>query len=152
MFIGQYKYNLDEKNRIIIPADYRKELGTRVIVNMGFESCITIYPMNVWNEFVEKESSSYTYMDEDIREYNRVYMSSAFEKQFDSQGRISLDEVLRDCAKLTSNNKACVVIGANKVIEIWSQEEWNKIEANRATLLKELSERMAKKKQTNAAF
>ena len=57
MFIGQYKYNLDEKNRLVIPLEYRKELGNKVVINKGFEKCITIYPIDVWNELVEKMSS-----------------------------------------------------------------------------------------------
>ena len=39
MFIGQYKYNLDEKNRLVIPLEYRKELGNKVVINKGFEKC-----------------------------------------------------------------------------------------------------------------
>ncbi len=149
MFIGQYKYNLDEKNRIIIPADYRRELGTQIVVNKGFEKCITIYPINEWNEFVENELSSLSYNKKDSRNYSRLYMSSAFYKQFDSQGRINLDDVLRKHANISSDNKACVIIGANKVIEIWSQEEWDKMEENRDAMLMELSEKIA---QDNTNF
>jgi len=57
MFIGQYRYNIDDKGRLVIPQEYRKELGERIVINKGFEKCITIYPLDVWNDVVEKMST-----------------------------------------------------------------------------------------------
>lgn len=139
MFIGQYKYNLDEKNRLVIPLEYRKELGNKVVINKGFEKCITIYPIDVWNELVEK-MSSLAINQKDNRAFARYYMSSAFYKDFDSQGRISIDEVLRKYAGITSENKGCVVAGANKIIEIWTQDAWERIEAERDENFSDISE------------
>lgn len=139
MFIGQYKYNLDEKNRLVIPLDYRKELGSKIVVNKGFEKCITIYPLDVWNEVVEK-MSSLAINQKDNRTFARYYMSSAFYKEFDSQGRITLDEVLRKHAGITSDNKSCVVAGANRIIEIWNSDAWEAIEAERDEKFSDISE------------
>ena len=61
-------------------------------------------------------------------------------KDFDSQGRISIDEVLRKYAGITSENKGCVVAGANKIIEIWTQDAWEKIEAERDEKFSDISE------------
>ena len=57
MFIGQYRYNVDEKGRIVIPIEFRKQFGGAVIVNKGFERCITIYTTSDWNKAVEKITS-----------------------------------------------------------------------------------------------
>ena len=57
VFIGQYKNNLDEKGRLVIPSVFRKALGTDIIVNKGIEECITIYTTEDWNTLVEKVSS-----------------------------------------------------------------------------------------------
>lgn len=139
MFIGQYKYNIDDKNRLVIPLDYRKELGTKIVVNKGFEKCITIYPLEVWNEVVEKMNNLAITQSEN-RKFARFYMSSAFYKEFDSQGRINIDEVLRKYAGITTEKKGCVVVGANKVIEIWSQEAWEELELLRDDQFSEISE------------
>lgn len=138
MFIGQYRYNLDDKGRLVIPAEYRKELGERIVINKGFERCITIYPLDVWNEVVEK-MSTLSMNQKDNRTYSRLYMASAFYREFDSQGRINIDDVLRKYAGI---KKQCVVCGANKIIEIWSQEAWEEIEIQRDEDFEEISEKI----------
>lgn len=138
MFIGQYKYNIDDKGRIVIPQEYRKQLGESVIVNKGFEKCVTIYPIEVWNDVLEK-SYSLSMNQSENRAYVRYLMGSAFEKGFDSQGRVQIDDVLRKYANIT---KECVIVGANKVIEIWSMEAWNKVEEDRDAMFSEISEKI----------
>ena len=63
-------------------------------------------------------------------------VSSAFEKEIDAQGRINLDNILLEYAKI---NKECVIIGCGKTIEIWSKEKWEELEAGR-NRLDEISE------------
>ena len=46
MFIGQYRYNLDEKGRLVIPQEFRKQLNNELIINKGIENCITIYKLS----------------------------------------------------------------------------------------------------------
>ena len=50
MFIGEYHHTLDAKNRIIIPAKLRNELGTTFIVTKGMDGCLYIYTNEQWNK------------------------------------------------------------------------------------------------------
>ncbi len=130
MFIGQYKNNLDEKGRLVIPSIFRKALGSAMIVNKGIEECITIYTTDDWNKLVDK-ISELPFTRSDNRQFTRYFMSSAFEKEIDGQGRINLDSVLLEHAKIT---KECVIVGCGKTIEIWSKEKWDEVEAGRSKL------------------
>ena len=138
MFIGQYQYNIDDKNRLVFPQEYRKDLGETFIINKGFEKCITVYPMDVWQECVEK-ISSLSFNQKDSRTFTRYYTSSAFKKDFDSQGRVKIDDVLKEYAGIT---KQCVIVGANKTIEIWSLEAWNQVEEDRDEQISVVSEKI----------
>lgn len=135
-FLGQYKYNLDSKGRIVIPTDYRNILGSTLIVNKGIEKCITIYPEEEFVKQAEK-ISQLAFTQKVNRSFKRYFLSSAFKKDLDSQGRINLDECLIEYAGI---KKECVIVGAGNVIEIWSAEEWEKVEEERNSSLEGISE------------
>ena len=121
MFIGEYHHTIDEKNRIIIPAKFRGELGKEFIVTRGIENCLFVYFLDNWAKITDK-LSSLTFTKKDARTFNRFFMSGATNVELDKQGRININAPLVDYAKL---NKDCVVIGTGDRLEIWSQELWN---------------------------
>ena len=47
MFMGQYQHSLDEKNRLIIPAKFRNELGSNFIITRGLENCLYVYDQKI---------------------------------------------------------------------------------------------------------
>ena len=121
MFIGEYHHTIDEKGRIIIPAKFREELGTKFIVTRGIENCLFIYSMENWAKITDK-LNSLPFTHKDARTFNRFFMSGATEVEFDKQGRINIATPLIHYANL---NKDCVVIGTGDRLEIWSQESWD---------------------------
>ena len=121
MFIGEYHHTIDEKNRIIIPAKFRGELGKEFIVTRGIENCLFVYSLDNWAKITDK-LSSLPFTKKDARTFNRFFMSGATNVELDKQGRININAPLVDYAKL---NKDCVVIGTGDRLEIWSQELWN---------------------------
>ena len=54
MFIGEYHFNLDDKNRIFIPTDFRSLLKDKLVINRGIERCLFVYPTDEWNKVVNK--------------------------------------------------------------------------------------------------
>ncbi len=135
-YIGHYTYNIDDKGRLVIPQDFRKMLGSQFIVNKGYEHCITLYDSDHWNEVVQKYLNAPSSRS-DNRQFNRLFLSSAFAKEFDSQGRINLDDNLIKYAEI---EKECVIIGAGHVVEIWSKKNWDDVENGRG-ILQEISEK-----------
>lgn len=137
-FIGQYKYNLDEKGRLVIPSELRKQLGQNVVINKGIEKCITIYKDSDWEE-VSKQINNLAFTKSDHRKFSRYFFSAAFSKCIDSSGRINIDQVLLDHAQI---EKECLIIGAGNVIEIWSKTLWEQIENARMEEFDDISERI----------
>ena len=51
--IGKYPAKLDEKNRLIVPAKLRGELGDEFYVTLGVNcrrSCLTVYKAEDWKK------------------------------------------------------------------------------------------------------
>lgn len=136
MFIGEYHYNLDDKNRIFIPTDFKNEIGSQLIINRGIESCLYIYTIDEWSKIVNK-LNNLSFTKKKNREFNRMFMSGAFKKDLDSKGRIILDKVLLEHSLL---DKECVIIGVGERIEIWSKNEWNKYYEDKKESLDQISE------------
>ena len=49
MLIGEYHHNIDDKGRLTLPAKFREELGTEVIVTRGLEECLFLYTKVEWD-------------------------------------------------------------------------------------------------------
>lgn len=120
MFMGEYHHSLDEKGRIIIPKNYREELGESFIVTRGLENCLFVYAMSEWNKIVEK-LKKLPFTKKDARNFTRFFLSGATIVELDKQGRINISSPLMDYAFL---EKECVIVGVNDRIEIWSKDKW----------------------------
>lgn len=128
MFIGQFNYSLDSKGRVVIPLEFRKLMGTNVVVSKGFEHNITIYTISGFDEFVSKTVASLDPLREDDRKIKRFILGSSFNKEIDTQGRVTLDKALIDYAHIT---KEVMVVGNDNCIEVWDVNEWENVNNER---------------------
>ncbi len=120
LFMGEYRHNLDSKNRIIIPAKIRDALGDKFYLTKGYDGCISLYTEEKFEKMVmDLQKSPYTMAS--ARTYMRELMSKSSECEVDSQGRIQLPQVLVKDAAL---QKACVIIGVVDHVEIWASDRW----------------------------
>ena len=57
-FIGEYKYSLDSKGRINIPAKFRQSLSkdnnNTFVATRGQDPCIWIYPIKEWKKIEDE--------------------------------------------------------------------------------------------------
>ena len=121
MFIGQYRHNLDAKNRIIVPAKFRDGLGEVFVVTKGLDGCLSIYTDERWSEMIASlERIPAT--KKEARQYMRSLTSKAVECSLDNQGRIMLPQFLLATANI---KKSCVVVGVADHVEIWPEEAWD---------------------------
>lgn len=138
MFIGEYHFNLDDKNRIFIPTEFRSLLKDKLIINRGIERCLFVYPTDEWNKVVNK-LNTLSFTKKVNREFSRMFMSGAYYKEMDSQGRVTIDKLLVEYAGLS---KECVIIGVGERIEIWDKKAWLEYYQERQATLDEISERI----------
>lgn len=138
MFMGEFHHNLDDKGRIIIPAKFRYELGSKFIITRGLEKCLYVYSMEEWNNIVAK-LKELPFTKKDARTFIRSFFSGATECEFDKSGRINITSPLVTYADIA---KECVVIGANDRIEIWSENSWNNFMDINSDKLEDIAENL----------
>jgi MraZ protein len=121
MLMGEFHHNIDEKNRLILPAKFREELGESFILTRGLEECLFVYPMKEWEKITQK-LKNLPFTKKDARSFMRFFLSGATAAEFDKQGRINITSPLISYAEI---KKECVIIGVGDRLEIWSSEKWN---------------------------
>ena len=136
MFMGEYRHSIDAKNRMIITAKFRDELGNTFVVTKGLDGCLTVYTSSQWTKIIEQLEKLPTTKKE-ARQYVRYLTSKASECELDGQGRIQLPQVLVAAADI---KKKCVVVGAADHVEIWSEERWNAYEEEAAESFESIAE------------
>jgi len=121
VFLGRYDHTIDTKGRLALPARYRDDLASGVVVTRGFDACLLVYPMVQWAPLAERVAGL-SISDPDVRALRRLLFADAADLDLDKQGRILIPAGLRDYAGL---DRDAVVAGMHSFIEIWSPERWS---------------------------
>ena len=120
MFRGQFKYSVDSKERIHIPAKLRKHLAAEAnetfVMTQGTALCIDLYPLDQWQKFEEKLLQLNPFQPNEAK-FIRMILQHASEDSFDSQSRIRIPQKLLEYAKI---EKEVIILGALKKIEVWN--------------------------------
>ena len=120
MFLGTYEYRIDEKGRIALPPKFRESLRHGVVMTLGLERCIAVYPLAEWDKMSQRLEGQPLPRSK-ARRINRFMFATAFSAEVDGQGRIPLPASLRHYADIDSD---AIVAGANTYFEIWSKTNW----------------------------
>ena len=126
MFLGEYLHTFDTKNRVSLPAKFRKGLGRAVIITRGLDRCIYVYSRKEW----EKEARRYaaqTSGNAASRGLARLFLAGSFEAEVDGAGRVLVPENLKSFAGISV--KAGIAGVADRV-EIWEEDAWKKYTAS----------------------
>ncbi len=123
MFLGEFLHKVDSKNRIMIPSEFRDDLGEFFYISKGPESSLILYTQE---EFEKKAA----YLDQQIyenenkknRAIKRLFFSSTVKVSLDKVGRILINKNLKDYSQI---DKEAIIIGNNSTVEIFSVEKWN---------------------------
>lgn len=115
-FTGTYQNSIDSKNRMIVPAKYRTLLDGRCVLAMGYDECLYIYPMEEWENIVEK-FDKLKRTKKVFRDFIRQYFSTAEICNIDAQGRILIAQKFKNYAHI---EKDIVIKGALEKIEVWA--------------------------------
>ncbi|WP_237202491.1 division/cell wall cluster transcriptional repressor MraZ [Rothia endophytica] len=120
MFLGTHTPRLDVKGRLILPAKFREQLESGVILTRGQERCIYVFTVAEF-ERIHEQLRSAPLSSKQARDYIRVFLSGASDEVPDKQGRVTIPQNLREYAGL---DRELTVIGAGSRAEIWDSVAW----------------------------
>jgi MraZ protein len=139
MYIGQYFYTIDSKNRLFLPVIFRKN-AKKFILTQGLEGCLFLYDLQVWDKVLNKLENLSLADKTQERAFKRALLSGAHEVYVDKQGRILMPKNLKEFAKMKID---VVVVGVGNRVEIWDEPRWkNYFKTTAEKSLKDLAEKL----------
>lgn len=136
MFLGTYEPRLDDKGRLILPAKFREQFASGIVLTRGQERCLYAFPVREFEEMHTRLRQA-PVTSKVARDYLRVFLSGATDDVPDKQGRITVPPGLRSYAGL---ERDLAVIGAGTRIEIWDARAWESYLAEQETVFADTAE------------
>ena len=152
-FTGEYELTIDEKGRLLVPADIRKELdaerdGTGLIILVGQNEKHWIYPETYYRQQVAPIIDD-PVLDPDELNYLMLVFSTARRVVPDKQGRMVLpDDADFDREAL---GRDVTLVGIRNHLQLWRREEWKESKKSLRTKHDELANRFRQLQDRKAA-
>lgn len=125
-FLGRYRYSLDEKGRVSLPATFQREADAEHFVLVRFHArALTLYPDPVWDQ-VEERLREMLERRPDVRPQVLRLTGNAVRTSPDSKGRILIPDRLREEVGLEDE---ALIVGALDKIEVWNPDQFEEVTA-----------------------
>ncbi|MFT5255233.1 MAG: MraZ protein, partial [Candidatus Paceibacteria bacterium] len=103
--IGTYECKADVKGRLMVPAPLKRQLtpimsNGFVIKRAVFQPCLEIYPMEQWNDLMDKMSELNRFNRKNV-DFIRRFTAGVKTVEIDAAGRINIPKDLASFAAIT---------------------------------------------------
>lgn len=122
--MGEYTHSIDAKGRIILPADFRQELGVSFVITKGLDKCLFLYGQQAWEDLAAK-LRALPLVKPEARALVRFFFAGARTLECDKQGRFLIPANLRNHAEIVLKEDV-ILTGVDNRIEVWSKDNWNR--------------------------
>ena len=139
MLMGEYIHTIDTKGRVILPADFRSELGDTFFITKGLDNCLFIYGQAEW-EALSARLRQLPLAKQEARAVVRFFFAGAKMVECDKQGRFLVPGTLRSYASL---KKDVVLTGVMNRAELWDKETWTSYSEGVNPTVAEIAENLA---------
>ena len=125
--IGTYECAVDNKGRIMIPAQLKKQLDgfttePFILKRSVFQNCLELFPYSEWKLMMDKVNKLNRFVKKN-NDFIRMYTAGVKSIDLDSTGRLLVPKDLIAISKLTKN---VVLSSSINIIEIWDKDEYEK--------------------------
>lgn len=119
---GTYKYQIDPKGRVRIPARIKELLGHNLSIGYGAGEYLVVYTEDMMDKIYEKYANLEVY-DGDEYDSVREMFANIYPFTSDSQDRFQIPLAMREKVGLKDE---IVFVGVVNKLEIWSEENFAK--------------------------
>ncbi len=141
MLIGQFEAKLGAKGRVAFPAKFRKELGDKLIITLGYENSLIVVSEANWKALLEGTEGK-PFIQSEARETQRFLLGGAVETELDSKGRFIIPIFLREFGRIKSE---IVFVGLSRYVEIWDKRSWRLYQKALEKKIDRISQRLVEK-------
>ncbi len=124
---GEYSYNLDNKNRVFVPARFREELKKEkechFMLTIGLDFPLYMFLPSQWEKLANDTAAFRSENREEERAFKRMFFGNAVDVSVDEQGRILIPSNHKAHASLKKN---LIIRGIGNKAEIWDAKRWLK--------------------------
>ncbi len=129
VFSSSYSALIDDKGRVVLPAPFKKAMGSmadeKIVIEKGYyQNCLNIYPEKI---FSVKEQNIISRLDEtdedDIKLHDSFYENHTNVYMADN-GRINIPGEFLKYIIDVKKSKEVVFIGSGEFIKLWSEEAY----------------------------
>ena len=125
--IGTYECTVDNKGRIMIPAQLKKQLDgfttePFILKRSVFQNCLELFPYSEWKLMMDKVNKLNRFVKKN-NDFIRMYTAGVKSIDLDSNVRLLVPKDLIAISKLT---KHVVLSSSINIIEIWDKDEYEK--------------------------
>jgi len=125
LLTGEYQHVVDGKSRVLISNKLRSQIdvdehGSNFYLVLGANGILCLYPEKYFERIVLAVGPGVTAPDEAVT-FERMSFAMASKVELDGQGRLLLNERLRNRAGLKDH---ITLVGVRDHIELWNAEQW----------------------------
>jgi MraZ protein len=124
MFVGTFSHTVDDKGRLTMPAKWRDELESALVITYGLDDCLFVFTESRFKQIAEKVVAQ-GFESPQARDWSRYFLGKAETIELDKQGRILISQAMRSAFGL---NGEVVVVGLFDHIEIWEPRKHRAID------------------------
>ena len=125
--LGEYECKIDPKGRLRMPSGLIAQLGRggglTFVINRGFEKCLMLYPMDVWDRISNEVNQLNQYVRKN-RDFVRYFYRGANQVELDTADRLLITKRLMEWAGI---DKDVILSAYNDRIEVWAKEEYDRM-------------------------
>ena len=118
MFRGNHPTRVDEKNRLKLPAEFKRRMdevyGTKFYITSKDGKRAEIYPLQEWEQ-IEAKLAAIPSMNPARKKFVDVTNYYGQMAEMDPQGRLLIPQILRETAKISGD---VVVLGSQTYLRL----------------------------------
>ncbi|MDA1209755.1 MAG: division/cell wall cluster transcriptional repressor MraZ [Bacteroidetes bacterium] len=149
--IGTYHCKADNKGRVMVPADLKKQLSAVlaegfVLKRAVFQPCLELYPMDQWNELMQK-IGGLNQFNRKNNDFTRRFTAGVRRIELDATGRMNIPADLMSVAQIKRDLVLTASVG---IVEIWDAQKYEQAISDAALNFADLAEEVMGTPNTTA--
>ena len=125
LLFGEYELTIDDKNRLLIPSEIRKQLdaerdGDGFFLVTGVNKRPWLYVERLYEQLASRRDSQLTPL-RDANDFDLLHFGKTTKLELDKQGRVLIpDKVM----KKIDVGRDVILIGGRDHLELWNRKDW----------------------------